>query len=89
MGKKRTRSAQTSKGERRSIVAGVKEVRRARPEVDKALNKIEAWRKGQNPWITVPGPQSNMRLVRVRANAAWGDPKKMAQGLFGKVAGDE
>lgn len=89
MGKKRIRKTVTSKGQRRSIVAGVKEVRRARPEVDKALNKIEAWRKGQNPWITVPGTQSNMRFVRMRANTLWGDPKKIAQGLFGKAVGDE
>lgn len=83
MGKKRTRSAQTSKGERRNIVAGVKEARRDRSEVEKALNKLEAWRKGQNPWITVPGPASNARFIRVRANNLWGDPKKSnSYGIF-------
>ena len=46
MGKKRIRKTQTSKGQRRSIVAGVKEARRDKPEVVKALNKTEAWRKG-------------------------------------------
>lgn len=89
MGKKRIRKTVTSKGQRRSIVAGVKEARRDKSEVEKALNKLEAWRKGQNPWITVPGTASNMRFVRVRANSLWGDPKKIAQGLFNKVAGDE
>lgn len=84
MGKKRTRSSITSKGERRSIVAGVKEVRRGRSEFEKANNKLQAWKKGQNPWITVPGPSSNMRFVRVRANTAWGDPRRTANIYKGK-----
>ncbi len=89
MGKKRIRKTQTSKGQRRSIVAGVKEVRRDRSEFEKTNNKLEAWRKGQNPWITVPGTQTNMRFVKVRANNLWGDPKKISHGIFTKVAGDE
>lgn len=83
MGKKRIRKTQTSKGQRRSIVAGVKEARQGRSEVEKALNKLEAWRKGQNPWITVPGTASNARFIRVRANNLWGDPKKSSSfGIF-------
>lgn len=89
MGKKRIRKTVTSKGQRRSIVAGVKEARAAKSEFDKALDKLAAWRKGQNPWVTVAGTQSNKRFVRVRSNTLWGDPKKVAQGLFAKVAGDE
>ena len=89
MGKKRTRSSVTSKGERRNIVAGVKEVRAGRSEFEKAFNKLKAWKKGQNPWITVPGPGSNMRFVRVRANTLWGDPKKAAYGIYGKGQSDE
>lgn len=89
MGKKRTRKTQVSKGQRRNIVAGVKEARREQPEVLKALNKLAAWRKGQNPWITVSGTQSNMRFIRVRANNLWGDPKKANQGVFSKAVGDE
>ena len=77
MGKKRTRTSMTSKGERRSVVAGVKAVRQGRTELEKAMNKLKAWRQGKNPWITVPGPASNARMVRVRSNAAWGDPKKV------------
>lgn len=86
MGKRRTRSSVTSKGERRSVVAGVKEARSDRSEFDKALNKLAAWRAGKNPWVTVAGAASNARFVRVRANSLWGDPKKIAQGLFGKDA---
>lgn len=89
MGKKRIRKSQTSKGQRRSIVAGVKEVRRERSEFEKSENKLKAWKKGQNPWITVPGQASNMRFVRVRANTLWGDPKKISYSIFSKVSGDE
>lgn len=89
MGKKRTRKTQTSKGERRSIVAGVKEARRERDPFEKAMAQLKAWKKGQNPWITVPGPGSNKAMVRVKSNKVWGDPKKIAQGIFAKVAGDE
>lgn len=90
MGKRKsTRSSMTSKGERRNIVAGVKEVRRERSEYEKAFNKLKAWKKGQNPWITVPGPSSKERFVRVRANTVWGDPKKAMAGIYGKGGGDE
>lgn len=84
MGKKRIRKTTTSKGERRSIVNGVKEVRQAKSEIQKSLDKLAAWRAGKNPWVTVPGPASNMRYVRVRANNVWGDPKRRASfGIYG------
>lgn len=76
MGKKRTRSTTVSKGERRNVVAGIKDVRQGRSVLEKMLNKLDAWRQNKNPWITVPGPASNARMVRVRANSVWGDPKK-------------
>jgi hypothetical protein len=82
MGKKRTRSATTSKGERRSIVNGVKEVRRARDPWQVALNKMLAWKKGLNPWITVPGPSKKEAWVKVRANTLYGDPKRASYGIF-------
>lgn len=89
MGKKKIRKTTVSKGQRRSIVAGVKEVRAARCPWESAMNKIDAWKKGQNPWITVPGTQSNQRFVKVRANSLYGDPKKASYGIFGKPAADE
>jgi hypothetical protein len=89
MGKKRMRKGYTSKSQRRNIVAGVNAVRQDRSELEKAFNKINAWRKGLNPWVTVPGPSSNMRFVRVRANTAWGDPKKISHGLYNKGSTDE
>ena len=84
MGKKRIRKTVTSKGQRRSVVAGVKEVRRDRSPIEKAMNKLEAWKKGQNPWITIPGPSSNMRFVRKRANEVYGDPRHVANIYRGK-----
>lgn len=89
MGKKRSRSSMTSRGERRSIVAGVQLVREARTELDKGLNKLAAWRKGSNPWITVQGPSSNMRMVRRRADDVWGHPKRSSYNIYGKGQSDE
>jgi hypothetical protein len=86
MGKKRIRKSVTSKGQRRSIVAGVNEVRRDRSPIEKAMNKIKAWKKGLNPWVTIPGPSKNMQFVRKRANDVWGDPRKTANIYKGKNA---
>jgi len=85
MGKKRTRTKVVSKGQRRSIVAGVKEVRQARSEGEKAYNKLKAWKKGQNPWITVAGPSSDKRFIKVRANTVYGDPKRASYGIYAKA----
>lgn len=82
MGKKKIRSAATSKGERRNCVAGVKEVRRDRSPLEKAANILKAWRAGKNPWVTVPGPSSNKRFIRVRANEHYGNPKKSTYVIF-------
>lgn len=90
MGKKVKRKTYTSKGERNSVARStVKAARQSVPLLDKALHKIEAWRAGKNPWITVPGPSSNMRFVRVRANALYGDPRFATANIFGKPKGDE
>lgn len=88
MGKKRTRSTTTSRGERRSIVAGVKEVRRDNTLVKSALNKLAAWKAGKNPWITVPGPSTKERFVRVKANNLYGDPRYAMANIY-KNRGEE
>jgi hypothetical protein len=86
MGKKVKRKTYVSKGQRDSVSRStVKAARQDVSELTKALHKIEAWRAGKNPWITVEGTQSNQRFVRVRANALYGDPKKSAN-LFGGKA---
>lgn len=86
MGKKVKRKTYVSKGERNSVARStVKAVRRDRSPIEKALNKLDAWRSGKNPWITVPGPSSNMRFVKVRANALYGDPRYATANIFGKA----
>lgn len=81
MGKRKsTRKPLVSKGERRNCVQGVKGVRRDRTELEKTMFKTKAWKSGKNPWLMVPGPSSNMRFIRVRANDEWGDPRKMQRG---------
>lgn len=76
MGKKVKRKTYVSKGQRPNIASStLKAVARGKSEVDKALDKLAAWRAGKNPWITVPGPSRKEAFVRVRANAVYGDPK--------------
>lgn len=84
MGKKKIRKTLTSKGQRRSIVNGVKEVRADRSPLQKAMNKLVAWKKGLNPWVTVPGPAKNMAWVKKRANEVYGDPRSTANIYRGK-----
>lgn len=83
MGKKRSRKTKVSKGVHSNVASStLKALRRDVPEATRALHKIQAWRKGKNPWITVPGPQSNMRFVKVRANSLYGNPKTATANLF-------
>jgi hypothetical protein len=90
MGKKVKRQTYSSKGERRSISkTTVKLVRQGVSELTKALNKVEAWKAGKNPWITVPGPSKKEAWVRVRANSVYGDPRYAAANIYGKAKGDE
>lgn len=84
MGKKVKRKTYVSKGQRDSIGRwAVNAVRRDKPEIEKALNKLAAWRAGKNPWITVAGPSSNMRFVKVRANSVYGNPKTATANIYG------
>ncbi len=56
-----------------------KVVRRQRTEVEKLLFKQQAWRKGRNPWITIPNGNTSEKaklFIRVRANELWGDPRR-------------
>jgi hypothetical protein len=91
MGKKRTRSSLTSKGERRSVVAGVKEARRDRPQIEKELAKLAAWKAGKNPWLSIPNGsgETNRRLIRVRANAYLGNPKDASYSIYRSKSDDK
>lgn len=68
-----------SKGDRRSINRALcRDVRADRTYLDKILFKQRAWKKGQNPWITISNPdknKTNMLNIRVRAREYWGDPR--------------
>lgn len=53
-------------------------VRRDRSEVDIALAKINAHRKGKKVWLTIDNPnplETNKRKIRVLARTVYGDPK--------------
>lgn len=72
----KTRKSYTSKGTGRNVAAATCRLMRESVTVlDKELFKRRAWKQGKNPWITIPGPATNMRFIRVRANTVWGDPK--------------
>jgi hypothetical protein len=90
MGKKRTRAAKTSKGERRSISKSAAQmVRRNKTIAEKLMDKANAWLAGKNPWITVPGPSSDRLIVRVRANSVYGDPKHTRNANIFRGRGEE
>lgn len=79
MGKKRLRAKRTSKGVHSTMDRGVVQAMRAgRDAVDVGLGKIQAWKKGLNPWLTVASlskaEKNNKPFTRVRANDYWGKP---------------
>lgn len=80
MGKKRSRSKKVSAGVHSNVSAGLlKAVRQNRTPLEKFIFKMEAWRRGKNPWMSVDtgATGSNTRFKRVRMNEVYGDPKKM------------
>jgi hypothetical protein len=71
MATKKKRAKKVSKGERRSVATGLG----ARSVIDHQTDLLTAWKKGQNPWLTVATPEKNRPFIRVRANNQWGDPR--------------
>lgn len=73
MGKKKLRAKYISKGKRVSMDRSIiKAVKSDRSLIDRELNKLDALLKKQNPWTTIPNPNSNERnkkFIRVRMNA--------------------
>ena len=56
MGKKKSRASQTSKGERRNVVAGLSD---DRTELQKVNDKMKAHLKGKNVMLTIANPNKN------------------------------
>ena len=78
MGKKKTRKAYTSRGIHSNVSnSTLALVRQSVSAIDKAMNKMKAWRAGKNPWITVESKEqkSNRQFYKVRANELYGNPK--------------
>lgn len=79
MNKKVEKAKYISQGSRNNVDKNLlKSVKRERPYYEKYLNKVDAWLKGKNPWITIEltdvTKNSNMRYKRVKANELWGKP---------------
>jgi len=85
MGKKVRRKTYVSKGIHSNVSAALlKSMRQDVNPIERAMHKLNAWRQGKNPWITVPGPSSNMRFIKIRANTYYGDPRYATANIFGK-----
>ncbi len=76
MGKKKSRSTQTSKGERRSLARNiVKATRRDYMQSsERNQNQLSAFLRGKNVMLTIPNPnknETNKRMIRVPAADVW------------------
>lgn len=85
-GKKASGKNYVSKGERRNVAKStLRAMRAAAGSAQKIINQQEAWLKGQNPWVTVENPnreETNKRMIRVKANDIWGNPKDRQKRMF-------
>tara|TARA_Y100000401_G_C8284673_1_gene205406 strand:+ start:183 stop:434 length:252 start_codon:yes stop_codon:yes gene_type:complete len=71
MGKKKSRASQTSKGQRRNVVAGLSD---DRTELQKVNDKMKAHLKGKNVMLTIENPiksETNKPFIRVPAKQEW------------------
>ena len=76
MGQKKSRSTQTSKGERRSLARDiVKATRRDYMQSsERNQNQLSAFLRGKNVMLTIPNPnknETNKRMIRVPAADVW------------------
>lgn len=85
MGKKRSRAKKVSKGIHSAISSSaISATKRSVPAIDKAYNKLAAWRAGKNPWLTIEnvGGPADKLFRRVKANTVWGNPKKLTYNIY-------
>jgi len=78
MAKKRQRSSQTSKGERRPQDPRWSKLQRLEytGSLLEGKNKREAWARGKRVMLTIANPntnETNKPFVRVNASEVWGD----------------
>jgi len=72
MGKKKSREGQTSKGERRNVVAG------KGPDwtpLETLHHKVDAWKRGKPVMLTIVNPiksETSKPFVKVQATDVWG-----------------
>lgn len=76
MGKKKQRTKQVSKGERRSVSRSVTKAQRREymQSGDRMYNQLTAFLRGKRVMLTVPNPntnETNKRFIRVPANTVW------------------
>lgn len=68
----------TSKGQRPNVSGNIlKAIRADRTIIDKLVTMQKAWLKGQNPWMTIDNPNTNVtnkKRIRVRSNSYLGSP---------------
>ena len=81
MGKKKSRTKQVSKGERRSVnlkvAAAARKMRDEQQPFRRILDQQAAWKKGKNVVLTVLNPnkaETNKMYIKVPAWQAWGNP---------------
>ena len=78
MGKKRSRSTQTSKGVHCQKRSGESKAQRLeyKSTFAEGINKRAAWASGKNVMLTIPNPntnETNKPYIRVPAHEQWGD----------------
>lgn len=83
----KTRQKYTSKGQGVSVnKKTLNAMKRARTPIEVLLMKQKAYFEGKNPWLTVDNPnknETNKKMIRVRANDYWGNPKDKRGFMFG------
>lgn len=79
MGKKRSRTSQTSKGERSSVARSVTKAVRLQKEIDYPFRRLiaqqKAYKAGKNVVLTVANPnknETNKPYIKVKARDVWG-----------------
>jgi hypothetical protein len=81
MGKIKSRTSQTSKGERRSVSRSITKAVRLAREIESPFRKIQAqlnaWKRGRNVVLTIANPnknETNKPYIKARAWDIWGNP---------------